>query len=113
MFSPEVPPFHRYFFSLGRGKPKQAIERLWFTYHGRILGSFKVLGLVVNDGSLPKLHRLDGGESDWQFKRDVWVVVCAPPCQRLRARVFHEPFRGWRYFDFDEYFTRPESRHRL
>ena len=113
MFSPTVPTFHRYYFTLGRGRPKQAIERLWFTYQGRILGYFIVEEIVVNDGTLPKLHRLDGGESDWQMRKDAIVAVCAPPCVRLKDRVFMDGFRGFRYFDLESYRAQPESRHRI
>jgi hypothetical protein len=101
VFSPSHPPFCRYYFSLGRGKPKQKIDFMWFAYQGRILGYFVVEEIVVNDGTLPKLHRLDGEESGWQIRKDSWVAVCAPPCIRLRDRIFHDGFRGWRYFDLD------------
>lgn len=113
VFSPKHPPFTRYYFSLGRGKPKQRIDFLWFTYQGRIIGCFVVEDVVCNDGSIPPLHRLDGGESGWQFRKDAWLAVCMPPCDRTKDRVFHESFRGWRYFDFDAYVLLPESRRRF
>jgi len=113
VFSASAPAFSRYYFSLGRGKPKQTVEFIWFTYGGRILGRMKVEELVVNDGSIPPLNRLDGGESGWQFRKDAWLAVCMPPCERLKERIFHEPFRGWRYFDLMDWKCRPESRHRM
>ncbi|HEV2174009.1 MAG TPA: hypothetical protein VGR71_10595 [Nitrospira sp.] len=113
IFSESNPPFCRFFFTLGRGKPKQAIANIWFTYQGRILGSFEVEEVVCNDGTLPRLSRLDGGESEWQIRKDAWVAVCAPPCKRIHERVFHEPFRGWRYFNFQTYKLSPDARVRF
>lgn len=112
LFSESSPPVCQFFFTLGRGKPRLTIERLWFTYQGRILGWFQVDRVVVNDGTLPRLTRLDGGESEWQIKKDRWVAVCSPPCHRIRERVFHDPFRGWRYFDFESYRSTVDARHR-
>lgn len=113
VFSEEHPPFCRYYFSLGKGKPKQQIARMWFTYQGRILGSFEVEEIVVNDGTLPKLRRLDGEESGWQIRKDAWVAICAPPCRRLKERIYHDSFRGWRYFDLDGYRETADARFRL
>lgn len=112
IFSPDG-CFARYFFTLGRGKPKQPIERIWFSWRGRILGSFAIEKVVCNDGSLPQLSRLDGGESEWQIRKDAWVAVCTPGCRRIKERVFMAGFRGWRYFDFEDYRAKPESRVRL
>jgi hypothetical protein len=92
-----------FYFTLGRGKPKQEIERLWFTHKGRILGSFKINRIVQNDGTLPRLQRLDGGESEWQIKPDRWVAICLPPFARLKETVYHESFRGFRYFNLEQY----------
>lgn len=113
IFSPTASPFARYYFTIGRGKPRWNFERMWFTYQGRILGWFIVEDLVRNDGSLPRLSRLDGAPSEWQIRKDAWVAVCAPPCVRIKERVFHDSFRGWRYFNFDEYRGTGEARHRL
>jgi hypothetical protein len=113
IFSTDWPPFSRYYYTLGCGKPKQDISRLWFTYQGRIIGSFEVDKVVCNDGTLPKLSRLDGGESEWQIKKDAWVAVCKPPCVRLKERVFMTGFRGWRYFDFESYRGTAESKVRF
>ena len=113
VFSPSHPPFCHYYFSLGHGKPKQHVDLMWFNYQGRILGWFRVEEVVCNDGTLPKLRRLDGEESGWQIRKDSWVAVCAPPCHRLSERVFMEGFRGWRYFDLDTYKGTVDARHRL
>jgi hypothetical protein len=65
-----------FYFTLGRGKPKEDITRLWYTYHGRILGSFGVIEIAQNDGAnTPKLYKLSSLKngkpevSDWQIKR--------------------------------------------
>lgn len=104
------PPFTRYFFSLGRAKPKQPVEYIWFTYRGRVLGKVLVEELIQNDGSLPRLNRLEGGESGWQFKHDVWIAVCLPTMERLRQHIYHGGFRGWRYFDLEAYRATPAAR---
>lgn len=113
LFSKDNPPFCEFYFTLGRGRPQQSIERLWFTYQGRIIGWFAVNRIVVNDGTLPHLSRIDGGESEWQIRKDAKVAICKPPCHRLKDRVFMSGFRGWRYFNFDEYSLTSESRHRF
>lgn len=95
--------WRQYYFTLGRGRPQSELGRIWFTHRGVLLGSFVVAGIVVNDGSLPKLTRLDGGPSEWQIKPDRWVAVCVGPIDWLGEQVFHESFRGWRYFDFETY----------
>lgn len=105
--------FACYYFTLGRGKPKQPITRIWFTWRGRILGSFEVGVVVCNDGSLPRLSRIDGGESEWQIRKDAWVVICNAGCDRIRERVFMPGFRGWRYFDLESYRSEPGSKIRI
>jgi hypothetical protein len=103
--------FAVYYFTIGRGKPKQEIDKLWFTYRGRILGHFDVTEVVCNLGdNIPKLRRIDGGDSEWQIKRDHWVAICDPPFFRLREKLFYSSFRGFRYFDIDQWRERPESR---
>jgi hypothetical protein len=102
--------FSMYYFTLGRGKPKQEVEHLWFTYRGRILGRFKVDEIVCNVGQLPPLRRIDGSESEWQIKRDRYVAICSPPFTRLKEKVYMGPFRGFHYFNFDEYVASMESR---
>ena len=123
MFSEDTPPYQTFFFTLGRARPKQLLpniscepewvptgDKLWFTYKGHIMGSFDIVWVMQNDGTLPRLNRLDGGESDWQFKRDAWIAICRPPCHRLKERVFYQGFRGFRYFDLGAYRELPESR---
>lgn len=112
IFSPKG-CFARYYFTLGRGRPKEKITRMWFTYRGRIVGSFFVEKVVCNDGSLPRLERLDGTPSEWQIRKDAWVAICVPGCERPPVRAFMSGFRGWRYFDFETYRQNPESRFRL
>jgi hypothetical protein len=103
----------RFYFTLGRGKPKQTLERLWWTYQGRIIGSFKIDEIIQNDGSLPRLHRIDGDESsEWQCRRDSWIAVCTD-FEKLKDRVFMSGFRGFRYFNLAEYKTSSESLVRL
>lgn len=113
MFSEQNPAFCRYYFTLGRGRPKQQVTRLWFTYLGRILGYFVIDEIVCNDGTLPKLNRIDGSPGEWQIAKDAWVAVCSPPAVRLKERVFYEGFRGWRYFNLASHLGTPESRHRF
>ena len=116
IFSPDKKkaPFGTLFFSLGPRKPKNLpITKLWFTYNGRILGHFVVDELVVNDGTLPRLNRIDGTEGEWQIRKDAWVALCKPPCVRLTERVFYSSFRGWHYFSLEEWKQNPESRHRI
>jgi hypothetical protein len=107
--------FARYYFTLGRGRPKQKIERMWFTYRARIVGSFFVEAVVCNDGSLPQLKRLSEPDSDsaWQIRKDAWVAVCVPGCERPLERVFMSGFRGWRYFDYESYKGTLEAKCRL
>lgn len=109
IFSPKG-SFARYYFTVGRGNPKQKIERMWFTYRGRILGSLAVEEIVCSDGSLPRLNRLDGQPSEWQIAKDAWVAVCVPGCQRPPVRAWMSGFRGFRYFNFEEYWGTPEAR---
>lgn len=116
-----------YFFTLGRGRPSKAnlcgdiefcgvrngwrgIDQLWFTHRGRILGHFQVVCIIQNVGQLPKLTTMDGEPSQWQIKADRWVAVCNPPFQKLTERVYHEAFRGWRYFDLEAYRKTPGAK---
>lgn len=113
IFSEKAPSFSRYYFTLGHGRPKAEVERIWFTYGGRVLGWFTVEDIVCNDGTLPLLNRLDGSPGEWQIAKDAWVAVCCPPCHRIAERIFMDGFRGFRYFNFEEYRGKPESRVRL
>jgi hypothetical protein len=89
------------------------VSRLWFTYLGRILGYFPIEEIVVNVGQIPELRRLDGGESSWQIRKDAKVAICAPPCVRLRERLYMSGFQGWRYFDLESYRASGEGKFRI
>jgi hypothetical protein len=93
----------RFYFTLGRGKPQKPIDQLWYTHQGRILGYFGIEQIVQNVGQLPKLTAIDGTESEWQIRGDAWVAICPPPFHRLEEKLYHEGFRGWRYFDMEAY----------
>jgi hypothetical protein len=107
--------FTAYYFSLGRGRPKTPPAQLWFTHSGILIGFFEIQEIVRNAGDLrdgakntgsmelPKLTTLDGGKSAWQIPPGNWVAVCRPPFCKLEDRVYHEGFRGWRYFDLESY----------
>lgn len=92
-----------FYFTLGRGKPQKPITQLYYTHHGRILGYFDIGVIVRNVGQLPILRSLSDQESEWQIKGDAWVAVCPPPFHRFSERLYHEGFRGWRYFDLETY----------
>lgn len=111
-----------FFFSLGRAKPKQPVERLFFTFQGRILGWFDVLDIIYNSPQfeasvsggttldqattpdqpprqLVRYRERNGGE--WRPKMDSALVLCRPPFFRVEEKLYHEGFRGWRYFDLE------------
>lgn len=96
-----------FYFTLGRGKPQKEISELWYTHRGEIIGHFSVARVVRNMGdNLPKLHSITGEVSEWQIKLMNYVAVCpAPffPLAECYGRVYHEAFRGWRYFDLETY----------
>jgi hypothetical protein len=102
-----------FYFTLGCGKPKQEIARLWYTHRGRILGSFKIDRIVIQDGSLPRLRSITGEFSEWQIKPDNWVAICPPPFTRLKEKLYYSGFRGWRYFDLEEWRGSLESKVQL
>jgi hypothetical protein len=104
--------YSAYYFTIGRGKPKEKIERIWWSYQGRIIGSFKVDRLVINDGTLPQLGSISGGD-EWSIKPDRWVAICESGGEPLKERLFFAGFRGWRYFDIESYRNTPESKVRL
>jgi len=93
----------RFYFSLGRGKPQLPVGHIWFTHRGVLLGKFTIDELVRNEGQLPKLRSLSNRVSEWQIKPLNWVAICSPPIQWLEERIYHESFRGWRYFTFTAY----------
>lgn len=112
--------WNRFYFTLGRGQPQRFLHaqsderhRIYFVYAGRIVGSFPIEEIVKNEGQFPPLKTLEGETSSWQIAPDRWVAVCEPPFVWLRKRIFHEGFRGWRYFDLEAYSRTPESKVRL
>lgn len=103
-----------FYFTLGRGKPSKPVERLWFTHHGQILGYFSVNRIIRNDGTnIPELRSISGEKSAWQIKPDAWVAICRPPFVELDDKVYHDGFRGWRWFNLEEYSAAPESKVRF
>ena len=100
-----------FYFTLGKGKPKQSVERLWFTHQDELLGSFKVKEIVCNVGQLPKLRSLDNRESEWQIKRDRYVAICPGPFEWVQGdTIYYGSFRGFRYFDFAVYSQTMEAK---
>lgn len=106
-----------FYFVVSRGKPKHAIEYLWFSHQDEVVGRFKVQEVVCNVGQLPKLRSLENRESEWQIKRDRWVAICPGPFQPTKnlwmpgdEPIFYGSFRGFRYFSFEEYIQTTESR---
>ncbi len=101
-----------YYFTLGRGKPKQQIERLWWTWRGRILGYFEIKQIQQNIGQFGHLHSISDGEA-WTIRPDHWVAICHTACVPSPERIYMSGFRGFRYFDFESYRKTAESRMRL
>jgi hypothetical protein len=98
------PCWTMYYFTLGRGRPKRYDPTaLYFTHKGIIVGHFLIAEIVQNVGQLPKLTNMDGDPSAWQIRGDAWVAICPPPFQPLEKKIYHEGFRGWRYFDLESY----------
>jgi hypothetical protein len=108
-----IEPGGLFYFTLGRGKPKQEIEKLWFTYCGRIIGYFRVLKIVTDDEVPDDLHFISEPKKHWAPRKHRWVAVCKSGCVRAPVRVFMGGFRGWRYFDFEAYRGTPEARCRF
>lgn len=107
--------FCAYYFTLGRGRPQrpEPVTQLYFTHSGIVLGFFAIKEIVQNKGQLPLLTTLDGDPSEWQIKPDRWVAVCHAPFHRLKERLYHTGFQGWRYFDLKSYRASLESKVRL
>jgi hypothetical protein len=104
----------QFYFTLGRGKPKQATEELWWAHKGTILGYFKITTIVRNLGdNLPRLQSISGETSEWQIKLMNWVAICDPPFIAAPEKLFHESFRGYRYFDFAQWSKDPYSKVRI
>ena len=101
--------FALFYFVLGKGKPQRPIEHLWFTHQGEIVGRFRVQEIVCNVGQLPKLRSLKIARANGNIKRDRYVAICPGPFaptagfKASAEPVYHDSFRGFRYFDFTEY----------
>jgi len=94
----------QFYFTIGRGKPSQDPAELYYTHRGGIIGYFTITAIIRNLGdNLPKLRSISGETSEWQIKLMNWVAVCDPPFHKLDEKIFHEGFRGWRYFDLATY----------
>ena len=115
MFNEVQSTYGAYFFALGRGKPAQDIDHVWFTFRGRILGNFKVDRFVVNDGSEAVFEHLNRacGEGGWTIPHDYWTCICESGFTKLRERLFMPGFRGWRYFDLNSYRSTAAARMRV
>jgi len=95
------------------GSYQPAIDSLYFTHKGIVIGHFAVWKIVQNAGQLPKLTNMDGDPSAWQIPGDAWVAVCNPPWQPLEERIYHHGFQGWRYFDLETHRGTLEAKIRL
>jgi hypothetical protein len=103
----------RFYFTIGRGKPAKPVEQLYYTHKGVLLGHFAVAEIVQNVGQLPRLRSISGETSEWQIKPGNWVAICDPPFHFLKERLYHDGFRGFRYFDIDAYRGTIDSKVRL
>jgi hypothetical protein len=43
------------------------------------------------------------GDTYGVYKPDAWVAVYPAPFHRLKKKLYHQGFRGWRYFDLESY----------
>lgn len=105
--------FATFYFTIGRGKPSREIDRLFYTHKGLILGHFVIAEIVQNVGQLPRLRSICGETSEWQIRPDNWVAICDPPFHFLRERLYHDGFRGFRYFDLNAYRGTVDSKVRV
>ncbi len=110
-----------YYFTLGRGRPKQPVERLYFTFQGKVIGWFDVEDIVANDGKwndfISGFNTMDQAtgrqrvanvykdqEGDiWAPKLGVWLVLCPPPFHLIEEQLYFSGFQGFRYFDLYSY----------
>jgi len=91
----------RFLFNVGNGCPQRKVARLFFVFHGRILGWFAVAGIEKRTAELSLEYARQ--YSPPYFKAAKFLFICARPFHFIRERVFYEGFRGWRYFDFETY----------
>jgi len=110
-----------YYFTLGRGRPKQPVERLYFTFQGMVIGWFDVENIVANVGEWADfvgggttMEQSTGRQravniykdregSTWTPKLGVWLVLCPPPFHLTEEQPYFSGFQGFRYFDLDSY----------
>jgi hypothetical protein len=97
--------YARFYFTCGRGKPKQEVENIWFTHTGDILGHFKIDEFFhyEREGQLPPLRSVSNRESEWQFRPGSWIAICPGPFIPLKEEMHYGSFRGWRYFDLEKH----------
>lgn len=95
----------RFYFSVGKGKPKQEVEKLWYTHKGLILGYFTIAEFFhyEREGQLPPLRSIENKESQWQFRPGIWIAICPPPFVRLQEELHYAGFQGWRYFELEKH----------
>src|SRR5271167_247223 len=63
----------KFYFTLGRGKPKQEPQELWYTHRGQILGHFVIGSIIRNLGTnIPPLKSITGETSAWQIALMNW-----------------------------------------
>jgi hypothetical protein len=103
----------RFYFTIGRGRPAKPVEILFYTHKGVILGHFEIAEIIQNVGQLPRLRSITGEFSEWQIKLGNWVAICDPPFHFLKERLYHDGFRGFRYFDLDAYRGTVDSKVRI
>jgi hypothetical protein len=110
-----------YYFTLGRGRPKQHVEHLFFTFQGRVIGWFDVEEIVTNLGTWAEFVE-DGTTMEestgrqravsvyqdregkaWKPNPGAWLILCPPPFHLLQEEIFFSGFQGFRYFDLESY----------
>ena len=110
-----------YYFTLGRGRPKQSVEHLFFTFQGRVLGWFDVEDIRANIGKWaefvetgttmekategPRAANVYQSQEGniWTPKPGAWLIFCPPPFHLLEERIFFSGFQGFRYFELKSY----------
>ena len=91
----ETPADHE---DLWSPKPRVLPDRMWLVHRGEIIGWMRVLGVETIEDSLVQSHR-DGEVSNIM---DATRLVTVGPLAAIEPTP-HRGFRGFRYFDFDEY----------